>query len=147
MMNRKQFVRTCAAALAGLGLTSTGLTGCAALPHTVTAGLSDNRLRIRKDEFEFLRRKKKAYRTFVLVRTPSKPFPVAVYRQPDGAFTAFYLRCTHRGCELQALPGVLVCPCHGSEFTPTGEVLSPPAERPLSPLHITSDDETLSVHM
>ncbi len=117
------------------------------MPHTASASLSDNRLHVRKTEFEFLRRKTKTYRALVLVRHPRVPFPVAVYRDADGGFTAQYLRCTHRGCELQALPTAMVCPCHGSEFAISGEVLSPPADRPLTPLRITTDHETLFVHL
>ena len=51
----------------------------------------------------------------------------------DGGLLAIYRRCTHLGC---AVPfdqgsGQFVCPCHGSAFTANGEVLNPPAPRPL----------------
>ena len=54
-------------------------------------------------------------------------------RLEDGGLLAIYRRCTHLGC---AVPfdqgrGQFICPCHGSEFTPDGEMLNPPAPRPL----------------
>ena len=64
-----------------------------------------------------------------------------------GGFLAIYRRCTHLGC---AVPfdqgsGQFVCPCHGSEFTPDGDVLNPPAPRPLDlfQLSINEDSEII----
>lgn len=60
--------------------------------------------------------------------------PVAVARV-GGEFFAFSNVCTHAECDLAGgmLEGqVVTCWCHGSEFDiKTGEVKSPPAEKPL----------------
>ncbi len=42
--------------------------------------------------------------------------------------------CTHLGCQLvwDESRGRFRCPCHGSEFSPEGKVLSGPASRPLA---------------
>ena len=60
----------------------------------------------------------------------------AVYRRPDGSFVRRSAECTHMGCHVawNATEATWDCPCHGSRFTPDGEVLSGPAETPLSPL-------------
>lgn len=60
---------------------------------------------------------------------------VAVYRAPDGAVTTVSATCTHMGCTVRWNPAETTwdCPCHGSRFAPTGEVLNGPAERPLPP--------------
>ena len=52
---------------------------------------------------------------------------------PEGGFLAVYQRCTHLGCSVPYDPssGQFVCPCHGSAFTMQGDVLNPPAPRPL----------------
>ncbi len=46
---------------------------------------------------------------------------------------AIYRRCTHLGCAVpfDQASGQFICPCHGSVFTLDGEVLNPPAPRPL----------------
>jgi nucleotide-binding universal stress UspA family protein/nitrite reductase/ring-hydroxylating ferredoxin subunit len=60
---------------------------------------------------------------------------VAVYRDPNGTVTALSATCTHMGCIVKwnAAEQTWDCPCHGSRFAPTGEVVNGPAERPLRP--------------
>jgi cytochrome b6-f complex iron-sulfur subunit len=65
--------------------------------------------------------------------TPVEAGRFYLVRLEDGGFLSVYRRCTHLGC---AVPfdqgsGQFVCPCHGSAFTADGDVLSPPAPRPL----------------
>lgn len=46
---------------------------------------------------------------------------------------ALYQKCTHLGCSVPYSEGEeqFHCPCHGSLFTPTGEVVGGPAPRPM----------------
>ena len=57
----------------------------------------------------------------------------AVYRDENGAFIERSAVCTHMGCEVawNTAERTWDCPCHGSRFKPTGEVLAGPAESPL----------------
>lgn len=54
-------------------------------------------------------------------------------RLQDGGFLALYRRCTHLGCAVPWNPaeGQFICPCHASAFEADGEVINPPAPRPL----------------
>jgi glycine/D-amino acid oxidase-like deaminating enzyme/nitrite reductase/ring-hydroxylating ferredoxin subunit len=60
---------------------------------------------------------------------------VAAYRHDDGEVTLLSPTCTHLGCQVEwnNTEHTWDCPCHGSRFLPTGEVLSGPAEKPMVP--------------
>ena len=59
---------------------------------------------------------------------------VAAFRDATGAVTLRSAICTHMGCTVawNTAERTWDCPCHGSRFTPTGDVISGPAEAPLS---------------
>jgi glycine/D-amino acid oxidase-like deaminating enzyme/nitrite reductase/ring-hydroxylating ferredoxin subunit len=59
---------------------------------------------------------------------------VAAYRGEDGAMVLRSAVCTHMGClvDWNEAERTWDCPCHGSRFRPTGEVLAGPAESALS---------------
>jgi len=54
-------------------------------------------------------------------------------RLKNGGFIALYRKCTHLGCTVPWISEEdrFVCPCHASVFDIKGQVLSPPAPRPL----------------
>jgi glycine/D-amino acid oxidase-like deaminating enzyme/nitrite reductase/ring-hydroxylating ferredoxin subunit len=55
---------------------------------------------------------------------------LAVYRDPRGKVTKVSATCTHMGClvDWNEAEQTWDCPCHGSRFKPTGQVVSGPAE-------------------
>jgi glycine/D-amino acid oxidase-like deaminating enzyme/nitrite reductase/ring-hydroxylating ferredoxin subunit len=59
---------------------------------------------------------------------------IAAYRDEKGTLTKRSAACTHVGCHIHwnSLEGCWDCPCHGSQFSPLGEVLNAPAVSPLS---------------
>ncbi|MFF4836477.1 Rieske 2Fe-2S domain-containing protein [Streptomyces sp. NPDC001315] len=71
--------------------------------------------------------------------------PAVVVTQPTaGTFKAFSSNCTHKGCPVTSVAdGVIVCPCHHSEFSiEDGSVKRVPATKPLPAVEITvSGDE------
>ncbi|MFB9993041.1 ubiquinol-cytochrome c reductase iron-sulfur subunit [Deinococcus oregonensis] len=56
-------------------------------------------------------------------------------------------RCTHLGCGVQAAASGsgYSCPCHGSAFTLTGDVVNGPAARPLDRLAIRIEGQNVFV--
>ncbi|MBK8138936.1 MAG: Rieske 2Fe-2S domain-containing protein [Chloroflexi bacterium] len=68
-------------------------------------------------------------------------------RMPDGGFLALYRKCTHLGCVVPWNPaeGRFVCPCHASAFEIDGQVINPPAPRPLDRFAVTIVDGIVRV--
>jgi glycine/D-amino acid oxidase-like deaminating enzyme/nitrite reductase/ring-hydroxylating ferredoxin subunit len=65
---------------------------------------------------------------------------VAGYRDEEGRLHAVSTRCTHLGCQVawNAAERSWDCPCHGSRFSPDGEILNGPATQPLQGRPTTS---------
>src|SRR5438552_139850 len=59
---------------------------------------------------------------------------VAAYRNTNGQVRKVSAVCTHMGCLVRwnSAESTWDCPCHGSRFKPTGEVIAGPAEKPLA---------------
>jgi glycine/D-amino acid oxidase-like deaminating enzyme/nitrite reductase/ring-hydroxylating ferredoxin subunit len=66
---------------------------------------------------------------------------VAAYRDPDGNVTTLSSVCTHMGCIVHwnKSESTWDCPCHGSRFGATGEVLAGPAETPLEKVDLEKE--------
>jgi cytochrome b6-f complex iron-sulfur subunit len=73
--------------------------------------------------------------------------PVILIRTDATTVAALSDICTHAGCGVtyQAARGELVCPCHGSIFSLTGQVLRGPALTPLKVYSATLDTATNTV--
>jgi len=67
-----------------------------------------------------------------------------IFRMEDGGFLAIWQRCTHLGCSVpwNQEKDIFHCPCHGSLFTKTGEVIGGPAPRPMDifPVEIVNSE-------
>jgi glycine/D-amino acid oxidase-like deaminating enzyme/nitrite reductase/ring-hydroxylating ferredoxin subunit len=61
---------------------------------------------------------------------------VAVFRDEEGQTHKLSAVCTHLGCDVRwnSAEKSWDCPCHGSRFTPAGEVVNGPAVKPLEQL-------------
>ena len=86
-------------------------------------------LRVRSDGWEIRTEKESAW----------------VVKNADGSVTAFSPRCTHLGCAYRWEKDAhkFVCPCHGSTFSITGQVVSGPAPRPLDRFQVKIDADRL----
>ncbi|KRE33745.1 (2Fe-2S)-binding protein [Mycobacterium sp. Soil538] len=68
-----------------------------------------------------------------------------VVTQPTaGEYKAFSAVCTHSGCLVNKVAdGTIDCPCHGSKFSLDGQVVNGPAKKPLEPVNITVQGESI----
>jgi cytochrome b6-f complex iron-sulfur subunit len=78
-----------------------------------------------------------------------------VFRDKQGYFYALSAVCTHLGCIVEwketGIPGhpegVIACPCHGSIFNKTGDVIRGPAPHSLDRFKMYLEDEKIIVDM
>jgi len=65
----------------------------------------------------------------------------------DGGFLALSRTCTHLGCTIPWREEVMqfACPCHGSVFDMTGNVINGPAPRPLDIYPLTIENKVIKV--
>lgn len=133
----------------GIGSTAISLLvqSCSSLQYYATSSLQGNTISIRKSEFLFIKKDKQEQRPFILVKNEKLEYPICIYSNGNSDFTALYMRCTHRGCEIKPSKDILVCPCHGSEFSTNGIVQTPPAEKNLEQFKVTSDNENIYIHI
>ncbi len=62
------------------------------------------------------------------------------------AFTALTAMCTHEACTVTGFQsGHYVCPCHGSQYSTSGQVLSGPAPRALQQFPAQFANGTLTI--
>jgi cytochrome b6-f complex iron-sulfur subunit len=78
-------------------------------------------------------------------------FPVGRFylvRLADGGFLALSRTCTHLGCTVpwSGEEKRFLCPCHASAFNMRGEVVKPPAPRPLDLLEIRIENRIVKVN-
>ncbi|BFU96217.1 MAG: putative Quinol-cytochrome c reductase, iron-sulfur subunit (Rieske iron-sulfur protein) [Nitrospira sp.] len=68
-------------------------------------------------------------------------------KQGDGHVTVFSPMCTHLGCGYHWAEGEqkFKCPCHGSVYDVTGQVVAGPAPRPLDTLPVKTENGRLLV--
>ena len=58
---------------------------------------------------------------------------ILLYRQSDTNVLAFSRNCTHNSCTIDSFQnGTSTCPCHGSQFNTSGNVVVGPAVNPLT---------------
>ena len=77
-----------------------------------------------------------------------EPLPLAITRVNDASVAAVSRICTHEGCtvDLPSAPGrSLDCPCHGSRYLVTGQVINGPAMRALASFPATIEGSQVVV--
>lgn len=133
-INRKNFLRISGLGLAGL-CTGGGFFsgGCSSAP-LIQGSMIGNRLSIDKTHF--------AENDNVLVTHSSLKAPVLVHKFEE-SYSAVLMLCTHKACQTNLTGSFITCPCHGSEFTIKGKVLSPPANEDLVSYPVEEDNSKI----
>lgn len=79
-------------------------------------------------------------------RTVRSDIPAVIINR-DGEIAAQSLVCTHLGCTVAESASGFDCPCHGSQFDESGNVLAGPAQKPLNNLRVEIlEGGTLKLH-
>ena len=145
-MERKEFIKQCGKLCLG-GIVLGGiLESCTSNYYAITNN-KENQLIIKKTEFIDSKDGKSKPRKYVLVRTEKLNFPIFIYKLNENTYTALFMECSHKSCELNPHGDFLICPCHGSEFSNVGKVQNPPAEQDLQSFKISLDNENIYVHL
>lgn len=84
---------------------------------------------------------------YVLLNVPELPAPVYVKKVNDEHYKAFLMLCTHKGCDVKPAGAIMVCPCHGSEFSSEGKVLKGPAIDDLLAFPVQVNNQTLQINI
>lgn len=138
--NRREFLKNCGKVSASLicGSSMLILPGCGGIRY-LAFDTEDNALVVKKSDF--------IEKPFAAIKSRNLPAPVYIHKIDEENYSAVLMECTHKKCELSAAGDLLICPCHGSEFSNTGEVLSPPAEQPLQKFTVRTDAENVYIEM
>ena len=129
-LDRRRFVALTAGALSAA---ATACATVAAVPMPVEAG----RLRVALGNHPGLQ----GPGGFLKVLPQGSQMPVYVLADGAGGWAALSPVCTHLGCMVEVEGAALVCPCHGSTYDRTGQVLRGPAERALTRYPVREEPE------
>lgn len=129
-MKRKEFLRNCGMACAGLVAVLPVMHSCTS-SRAISGKILGDELVIPLSAFETKNGTEIYFKKYIVVENDRLKYPVCVYRLNETEYSALWMRCTHQGTELQVFGSKLQCPAHGSEFSADGAVHEGPAAEPL----------------
>ena len=138
-MNRKQFFKTSAVALAGIALGGSFLESC----KKSTAGPQGPTVNFTID----LSNSKYSGLDYAGGSVYSNSVIIARINDYTDGFIAVAQTCTHNGCIINYSPGsqTFLCPCHGGTYDLNGNVISGPPPYPLKKYSVTRNGNMLTV--
>ena len=135
-MERREFLKSSVAVCFAMGVFS--LEGCVNY-KSVSAEEESGKLKVKKSDF--------VNEKFVLINSVKASAPIYLSKQEDNSYIALLMLCTHKSCEVKPQGNVLVCPCHGSEFSNSGKVLKEPADKDLAQFKTTADENYIYIQL
>lgn len=139
-MNRKEFLKTLAAAAAVAPLLST-LKACAPSAPIVYARLAEDKALVPASSLGDL----SIAGSYVKAYVSGHANPILLYQRENGELMAVLSTCSHSGCEVKKLRTKFECPCHGSEYDLQGNVLRGPAPEPLERFRVVRSGEFVEI--
>ncbi len=133
-MERRNFIKNCASAI-GVTILLQSCKSAFYIPNSI----DKTKIVIKKTDF--------SENKFVLVKNEALQGPIYLAKLNENDYSAVLMICTHKSCELNTAGNYLVCPCHGSEFSNTGKVLNPPAEKDLEKYIVTTDASFIYIQL
>ena len=143
IVNRREFVKDCGQKCVGILGLAFLLEACKPLKQ-INATAKDKVITIPHTEFG--EANKKSNRS-LMVRTAELHAPLLIHKSGVDNFSALLLQCTHQGAELNVNGNLITCPAHGSEFDTKGAVLQGPADQHLIQFKVTSDAQSVFIHL
>ena len=136
MDSRRKFIKSSATVLAGCCLGATQLlTSCKSTIY-VNGIASGNRLRVNKKDF--------LDQNYIVVNASNLTSPVYL-KNEKSEYKALSMYCTHKGCTVKPAGSIMVCPCHGAEFSSEGKVLGGPARESLKEYLVEVKGEIIEI--
>lgn len=140
-MDRREFIEKTAkagAAVCCLGAFSM-LESCTSVYYAQHKSM-DKQITLAKSEY--------GDRKFVVIDNEGLNGPIYLTNNnEEKEFKALSMICTHKQCTVDPAGNVLVCPCHGAEFSNQGKVLGGPTNKDLSQYKVTIDKELITIHL
>jgi len=140
MKSRREFIKETGIVVSyccSVGVLS-GLEGCAA-PRYVNYVEKPDSLIVKKSEFQEDK--------YVLLNYEKYGKPIFLLKKSSSNYIALLLLCTHKACKVKPGGSILICPCHGSQFSHEGKVLKGPAEKDLFAFKVSADNENIYIQI
>ncbi|HEX9740339.1 MAG TPA: Rieske (2Fe-2S) protein [Ignavibacteriaceae bacterium] len=137
-MYRKEFITS--VGILAVGTIGGFLLKSCAVTRYAQYSVDGNKLVVKKSEFSDMNK-------FVLLNVSGLPAAIYLRKNENETFSALLTQCTHKGCEVDPDYDMLSCPCHGSKYSSTGKVISPPATEPLKKFDVLADSENIYIQI
>lgn len=140
-MDRREFIEK--TAKAGVAVCCLGaismIDGCTSVHYAQYKKL-DTQITVSKSEY--------GDNKFVIIDNDDLPGPIYLTNNnKEREFKALSMICTHKQCTVDPAGNVLVCPCHGAEFSNQGKVLGGPTNEDLLQYKVTIEKELITIHL
>ena len=137
MNSRRKFIKESATLCCGVGVF--GLLPACTSTQYVQHAVKGNLLSVKYSDFSNSK--------YVVVNPESLKAPVYIKKINEETYRAFSMLCTHKGCDVKPAGAILVCPCHGAEFSSEGKVLKGPATESLKEYRTYKEKQNIFIEI